>query len=218
MIGADGQMQGIAGAQAYCVLVHKAGSRAKVQSRHWNGYKAVGSQSSERRKRLGPISDPDLPGPQLDREGGGELRRDPIADCEIVLRLASKPVLHPLGFRLVGQGCNRQRGVQIERQYRSSSRIRRIKSRAVSGCIGIASVMARNAATSMRFRGVSTAVICATALPRRVMHTVSPAAASSTSRLKCAFASARPTLFTPHLLTNYPVTYNTSRGPSRKHR
>jgi hypothetical protein len=32
MIGADRQMQGIAGAQAYYVLVRKAGSRAKVQS------------------------------------------------------------------------------------------------------------------------------------------------------------------------------------------
>jgi hypothetical protein len=116
MIGADGQMQGIAGAQTYCVLIRKAGSRAKVQSRHRNGDKAVGSQSSERRKRLGPISDPDLPGPQLDRAGGGELRRDPIANCEIVLRLSSKPVLHPLGFRLVGQGRKQQRGVQIEHQ------------------------------------------------------------------------------------------------------
>src|SRR5215813_2305498 len=74
----------------------------------------------------------------------------------------------------------------------------------------MASVMARSAAISMGLRGASTAVICATALPRRVMHTGSPPAASSTSRLNCVFASARLTLFTRQLLlTSYLVIYST---------
>jgi hypothetical protein len=45
-------------------------------------------------------------------------------------------------------------------------------------------------------RCASTAVSSATGLPRRVMHTGSPAAASSTRLLRCAFASARLTFLT----------------------
>jgi hypothetical protein len=110
--------------------------------------------------------------------------------------LLTEPAVYSLGFRLVGQRHNKQRGIPIKHQNRSSWRIRRMKSRAVCGCIGIASVIAGNAAGSMRFGGVSTAVIYATAFPRRVMHTASPAATRSTSSLKRAFASASLTVFT----------------------
>ena len=110
--------------------------------------------------------------------------------------LLAEPSLHASGLCLVGQRRNQQRRIEIEHQYRPSSRIRRIKSRARSDCTGIASVIARNAGTSMGFRGMSAAMICATGLPRRVMHTGFPAAASSTSSLKCAFASARLTVLT----------------------
>ena len=85
-----------------------------------------------------------------------------------------------------------------------------MKSRAVSGWAGIASVIARNAAASIGLRGASTAMIWATALPRRVMHTASPAAARSTSSLKCAFALAGLTLFTLRLLANYLVAHSTN--------
>jgi hypothetical protein len=43
------------------------------------------------------------------------------------------------------------------------------------------------------------------------MQTASPAAARSTSSLKCAFASARLTLITPCLLTNQMVTHSRKR-------
>jgi hypothetical protein len=40
----------------------------------------------------------------------------------------AEPGLHLPGLRLVGQDRNEQRGIEIEHQYRSSSRIRRMKS------------------------------------------------------------------------------------------
>ena len=116
MIGTDRQMQGIAGPQAHCMLICEAGRCTELKSRHGDDREAVGGEPGEFRQYLRAVVGIDLPGQQLDREGRGELGRDPIANCEIVLRLSSKPVLHPLGFRLVGQGRKQQRGVQIEHQ------------------------------------------------------------------------------------------------------
>jgi hypothetical protein len=62
------------------------------------------------------VNGSDLPGAQLDREGGRKLGRYPVADCEFVLWLPSKPVLHPLGFRLVRQRRNEQRGITYIRK------------------------------------------------------------------------------------------------------
>jgi hypothetical protein len=72
-------------------------------------------------------------------------------------------------LRLAAEGRNTNRGIEIEHQYRSSSRIRRTKSPADSDCIGITSVSACNADGSMRRRCVSTAVSSATGLPRRLI-------------------------------------------------
>jgi hypothetical protein len=45
---------------------------------------------------------------------------------------------------------------------------------AVSCCTGVLSVITPTAETSIRLRGIWTAVIWATGLPRRVMRTLSP--------------------------------------------
>src|ERR1700694_586962 len=84
-------------------------------------------------------------------------------------------------------------------------------------CIGMASVRARSAATSIRLRGVPTALSCPTGLPRRVMHTGSPAAARSTSSLKCALASARLTLLIADLPDYLPGhLYHNLHGPAKR--
>src|SRR5258707_13061113 len=70
----------------------------------------------------------------------------------------------------------------------------------------MASVILRSAATSMGLRGLEIAEICTMGLPRRVMHTGSPAAACSTNSLSCALALARLTLFifeSPDYLTGH---------------
>jgi len=54
----------------------------------------------------------------------------------------------------------------------------------------MALVTARRAGTSIRVRGVSASTNRATGLPRRVVQTVSPAAARSTNSLKRVLAFA----------------------------
>ncbi len=83
------------------------------------------------------------------------------------------------------------RGVDIDAQYRSSSRMRRTKSPADSSCICMPAVRASRAAISIGWRGEVTPVISATGLPRFVMRICSPAAARTTSSLRRALASAR---------------------------
>jgi hypothetical protein len=69
-----------------------------------------------------------------------------------------------------------------------------MKSRAVCGCTGIASVIARSASGQCVARGIDRRNLCHRLAARRVMHTASPAAERSTSSLKWAFALARLTL------------------------
>jgi hypothetical protein len=62
---------------------------------------------------------------QLDGQRGRKLGGHPFAHYQITLRLCGEPVLHARGFALVGQRRDEDRGVELLRQYRASSRIRR---------------------------------------------------------------------------------------------
>src|SRR6266436_6188178 len=49
-------------------------------------------------------------------KGSGELGDHPVADCEVARLLLAEPSLHAAGLRLISQGCNEPRRIQIKRQ------------------------------------------------------------------------------------------------------
>src|SRR6185437_7095359 len=87
--------------------------------------------------------------------------------------------------------------------------MRRMNLRADSFCIDIASTIARTAATSMGLRTASAEMSCATVLPRRVIRTISPLAARTTSLLRCALASV---MFTLPMMVSGPSGYTSSHS------
>ncbi len=116
LFGADGEMQGISGAHAQRILIRKPRGHAKLCPRYRQDSDTAVAQTGEHRQGLGPVTDLDLPGPQFDRKSRGEFGRYPVADRETSGTLIAEPILHAPGFRLVGQGCDEQRGVEINHQ------------------------------------------------------------------------------------------------------
>ena len=97
MIGADGEMQRIAGAQAQRILVGESCRRAELLTRHREGGKAANRKAGEHRQHIGAMGGLDLPGAQLDGQHRRELGGYPLADCQIVRSLLAEPGLHPGG-------------------------------------------------------------------------------------------------------------------------
>jgi hypothetical protein len=116
MVGANGEMKRVGGTQAQRILIREPSRRAKLQPGHRQNGQTVGTQAGEHRQCVGAMNSVHLPGAQFDGESRRELRCDPIADCKLVGLLFAEPCLHAVGPRLVGQGRDKQRCIEIQRQ------------------------------------------------------------------------------------------------------
>ena len=116
MVGAHSEVQGVTGTQAERVLIGEAGSCAVLRGRDGENGEAVRAQPSEHRQRVGTVGFVQLAGAQLDGKRRGEFGRHPVADGQVFGGLRGEPGLHALCLRLVGQGGDEERGVEIEAQ------------------------------------------------------------------------------------------------------
>lgn len=109
-------MQGVAGAEAEGVLVGEFGRCPEMAGCHRQNGEAFGHQFVEDGPRGRALFEGDLAGAQLDRHGSGQFRDGRIADRQVRRVLVHQPGLGPHGHRLVGQGGDDQRAVEIEHQ------------------------------------------------------------------------------------------------------
>ena len=116
MVGAYGEVQGVTGPEAKSILVGKAGGCAELRARDRENGEAVGAQPREHRQRVGAVRLIQLTGAEFDGKRRGELCRHPVADDQIFRGLRREPGLHPFGVGFVGQGRDKERGVEIEAQ------------------------------------------------------------------------------------------------------
>src|SRR4249920_2543975 len=103
MVGTDRKVQGVTGAQPNRMLICEPGGGAEMNVRNRQNGEAFRAQPGEPSQSAGPTVRLDLSCPQLDRQGCGEFRCNPLADRELGRFLTVKPSQYNCGFYLPRQ-------------------------------------------------------------------------------------------------------------------